>query len=232
MTEEKYGFVYIWYDIKHKRFYIGCHWGHIHDGYICSSNWMRDAYNRRPQDFRRRIIKTNLSREDMYVEEQRYLSMIDSNKISPNSRSPRYYNLHLSSKDPWHKYDENIKTIGQKISASKKGKKFGRYSKEHAKAISDAKKGKPLTEEHKAALTGIKKSPHTDEWKAENSKRLKEQWDNGTRKRATPKNKMTAEEQAALSATRLKSKWADPIWAEAQRSKLKAGAARRWKTDK
>ena len=35
----KYGFVYIWYDRKHHRYYIGCHWGTIDDGYICSSNW-------------------------------------------------------------------------------------------------------------------------------------------------------------------------------------------------
>lgn len=38
----KYGFVYIWFDRKHHRFYIGCHWGHEEDGYICSSNWMRE----------------------------------------------------------------------------------------------------------------------------------------------------------------------------------------------
>ena len=34
---EKYGFVYIWFDRKHKRYYIGCHWGHEDDGYVCSS---------------------------------------------------------------------------------------------------------------------------------------------------------------------------------------------------
>ena len=38
---EKYGFVYIWYDRKHKRYYIGCRWGTENDGYICSSSWMK-----------------------------------------------------------------------------------------------------------------------------------------------------------------------------------------------
>jgi len=31
---EKYGFVYLWYDKKHKRYYIGCRWGKENDGYI------------------------------------------------------------------------------------------------------------------------------------------------------------------------------------------------------
>lgn len=41
---EKYGFVYIWRDKKHNRYYIGCHWGTTDDGYICSSPWMKQAY--------------------------------------------------------------------------------------------------------------------------------------------------------------------------------------------
>lgn len=34
---EKHGFVYIWFDKKKNMFYIGSHWGHEQDGYICSS---------------------------------------------------------------------------------------------------------------------------------------------------------------------------------------------------
>jgi hypothetical protein len=56
---EKYGFVYIWFDRKHKRFYIGCHWGKENDGYVCSSPWMKQAYKHRPQDFKRKILKTD-----------------------------------------------------------------------------------------------------------------------------------------------------------------------------
>jgi hypothetical protein len=46
---EKYGFVYIWYDRKRKMYYVGSHWGTIEDGYICSSNRMRDAYREDPK---------------------------------------------------------------------------------------------------------------------------------------------------------------------------------------
>ena len=218
---EKYGFVYIWYDVKHKRYYVGCHWGSVNDGYICSSNWMRDAYNRRPQDFRRRILKTNLGREKMYIEEQRYLDM-----QKPEEKKTRYYNLNTKNGNPWHQYPESVKTVGQKISHSKKGKSLP-CTPEKAAAISNAKKGKKLTEEHKAALKGIKKKPHTEEWKKANSERMKEQWSNGSRKRAIAKQSMTREDQNKLCSEHLKNRWADPVWAANQQAKLKESWVKR-----
>lgn len=229
MTTEKYGFVYLWRDKKHNRYYVGCRWGNINDGYVCSSVWMNQAYKIRPQDFKRRILKTNIkTRLETYQEEQRYLDM-----IKPEEIKHRYYNLCITNNKVWHTYDENIKTIGQKISASKTGKKVN-FSDPIArgKAISAAKKGKALTEEHKEALRGIKKAPHTDEWKAANSERMLEQWSNGSRKRKEPVKKMTIEEQAELSSTRLKSKWADPVWAAAQKEKLKVGSTKRYSKTK
>ena len=98
MKKEKYGFVYIWYDTanskqngpdKIKRFYIGCHWGTDFDGYICSSTWMRDAYHRRPEDFKRRLLKTNITtKEETINEEYKWLSL-----IRPEELGKRYYNL-------------------------------------------------------------------------------------------------------------------------------------------
>jgi len=218
---EKYGFVYLWYDVKHKRYYVGCHWGLTTDGYICSSNWMRDAYNRRPENFRRRILKTNLSREQMYIEEQRYLDM-----QKPEEKKIRYYNLNTKNGNPWHQYPESVKTVGQKISYSKTGKSVPAPEKRGAK-ISAAKKGKALTEDHKAALKGIKKKPHTEEWKQQNSERMKAQWSDGSRKRAAPKKTMTRKEQDKLCSQQLKFRWADPVWAANQRTKLKESWAKR-----
>jgi hypothetical protein len=220
---EKYGFVYIWYDVKKTMYYVGCHWGTTTDGYICSSKWMRDAYRRRPQDFRRRIMKSNLSRENMYLEEQRYFNM-----IKPNEIKQRYYNLSLSSKDPWHKHPDSIKTIGQKISHSKKGKSIGSCSIETAAKISSANKGRIFTEEHKQKLKQAKLgSKHTDEWKQANSERMKKQWSNGTRKRAEPKQSMSREEQDKLCSQQLKSRWANPEWADNQKAKLKESWVKR-----
>ena len=85
---EKYGFVYIWYDKKHKRYYIGSHWGTENDGYVCSSTWMRNSYNRRPQDFKRRILQTNLcSTQTTWDAEQKWLLYIKENELGA-----RYYN--------------------------------------------------------------------------------------------------------------------------------------------
>ena len=149
MSVEKYGFVYIWYDRKHKRYYVGCHWGSIDDGYICSSKWMKISYKRRPHDFKRRILKSDIKhRPDMYIEEQRYLTMIKETEIKPKNDNPRYYNLCLQSKKPWHQYEEKIKTIGEKISLAKKGKSTGPCSEETKRKISEANSGKVRTAEH------------------------------------------------------------------------------------
>lgn len=113
---EKYGFVYIWFDRKHKRYYVGCRWGTVDDGYICSSSWMKKAFKLRSEDFKRKILKSNLpTRHSMFVEEQRYLDM-----IKPEEIKIRYYNLNIRNNNVWHKYDENFKTIKQKISIKTK----------------------------------------------------------------------------------------------------------------
>lgn len=161
----KYGFIYIWRDKKYNRYYIGSHWGTEDDGYICSSRMMRQSYNRRPQDFKRRIIKKiYTNRTDLLNEEQRWLDMIDETLTmkyctTDEQRSKvKYYNITMSVKKPWHQYPDNIKTIGQKISASKKGKSTGPCSPEKAAAISKAKKSKnrKFTDEHKAKLRAAK----------------------------------------------------------------------------
>lgn len=188
---QKYGFIYVWFDKKKKRYYVGSHWGKEDDGYICSSQWMHRAKAKRPNDFKRRIVKRiYTNRIDLLQEEQRWLNMIKDHELAMLNTTTgkretiRYYNLSKSVKNPWHMHEDRRKTVGEKISASKTGKSVP-CTPEKAAAISAAKKGKKLTEEHKSALRGIKKKPHTDEWKAENSNRMKEQWDiNSSRRQA------------------------------------------------
>ena len=185
---EKYGFVYIWYDRKYTRYYIGSHWGTEDDGYICSSRMMRQSYNRRPDDFKRRIIKRiYTSRQDLLIEEERWLMMIDPQKTTPRnttveSRSNvRYYNVNLGTQNHWWSSDGKRLTIGQKISEAKKGKNTGPRDPSIGEKISEAKKRKfaergGMSDEHKQALRGIKKPSHTDEWKQQNSERFKKMW--------------------------------------------------------
>jgi len=238
-SKEEYGFVYIWYDKKKKRYYIGSHWGTEDDGYVCSSQWMRNSYKKRPADFKRRLIaRVYSNREDLLEEEQRWLSMMKDhematfNKTKNQKETSRYYNLTKIVQRSWHYNEETRNAVAQKVSASKKGKSTGPCSPEKAKKISEAKKAKfaergGMSAEHKAALTGIKKKPHTEDWKAANSARMKEQWSNGSRKRAEPKQTMPREQQDKLSSEGLRTRWADPEWKARQREALKAAWARR-----
>lgn len=113
---EKYGFIYVWYDVWRKMYYIGCHWGHEDDGYICSSNRMRDAYRRRPQDFKRRVIRKNIPRESLLEEEHKWLLLIPDDEMGK-----KYYNL---SKRHFGHWSTNLDTrnIRQKISDAGKGR--------------------------------------------------------------------------------------------------------------
>lgn len=109
----KEGFIYIWFDKKRKMFYLGSHWGSEDDGYICSSNRMRDAYRRRPNDFKRRIIQRNIERSYLLEEEHKWLSQISDDELGT-----RYYNLRKHKWGHWSTDESKRMTTGQKISAS------------------------------------------------------------------------------------------------------------------
>jgi hypothetical protein len=86
---EKFGFVYLWFDRKTKRFYIGSHWGTEDDGYVSSNPKVQEAYRERPQDFKRRILsRMTANRLDLYAEEKRWLDMIKGEEFGV-----RYYNI-------------------------------------------------------------------------------------------------------------------------------------------
>lgn len=109
---EKYGFVYLWRDKKHGRYYVGSHWGTEDDGYICSSRWMRNAYAVRKNDFRRRIIaRVYTDRKDLLKLEEVYLAMIQDSELRV-----KYYNISKSIKDPWFQHPEKLKCVSEKIS--------------------------------------------------------------------------------------------------------------------
>lgn len=114
---EKYGFVYIWYDRKHKRYYIGCHWGTENDGYICSSGWMNRAYKKRPIDFKRRILQTKISSPELlYEEEHKWISKIKNEELKI-----KYYNIRNHHFKHWNVSDE-YKTLKIKEKISQKTK--------------------------------------------------------------------------------------------------------------
>lgn len=160
----KYGFIYIWYDTKNKRFYLGRHWGTIDDGYICSSNSMRDAYRRRPNDFKRRILSIRSTKEDMIIEEQRWLNLISKEELGKKYyNKTRRANMPCGHKENWteeRRQKQKEKMLGN---THTKNKKYGSYSEERRKNISKSMLGK-----NKGKMPWNKGIPQTDEMKAKN----------------------------------------------------------------
>ena len=107
---ERYGFVYIWYDRKHRRYYVGSHWGTEDDGYICSSAWMIRTYKRRPEDFKRRILSIVENRKELNVVEHKWLQMIEENELGK-----KYYNLKNTRFGHWSQTDKYL-NVREKIS--------------------------------------------------------------------------------------------------------------------
>lgn len=182
---DKIGIVYIWRDRKTNMYYIGCHWGSLNDNYICSSPWMLRAYKRRSKDFKRRILSIVYDREALYDKEYEWLKL-----IKPEEVKVKYYNLNIQNgKYLWHVNDDTNKTVGEKISAIKKGKKTGPCSEERARKISEGKKAafQKRREElgyaidptivHKYKENRAKRKPYTEEQKRLIGERSKAAWE-------------------------------------------------------
>jgi hypothetical protein len=226
---EKYGFVYIWLDRKRNKHYIGCHWGHVDDGYICSSSIMLKAYKRRPKDFKRRIIITGISNKTILLDEEyKWLSM-----IKPHELKTKYYNLHSHRFNHWSsKSNDPAKKSGE----SRRGKSPNNDPQmliERGKKISAKVKGRKFSPEHREKLRQAKLGKkHSPETIAKRTSALVETWNNGKRKRAEPKNTMTIEEQGRLHSENLKKRWANPVWVENQKQRLREGSRRRYDKQK
>lgn len=168
----KYGFVYIWFDRKRKMYYIGSHWGTEDDGYICSSNRMRNAFRRRPHDFSRKTLEKTSDRTDLLEVENKWLKMAEK---KPN----KYYNLYFDTSNNmwWHNEDKRL-SVGEKISKANTG---------NPKRLNPWNKGKKLPENirkqiSKSTSIAMKKyyeknprSPETRRKISDNSKRLQQE---------------------------------------------------------
>lgn len=172
MAIEKYGFVYVWRDKRNEMFYVGCHWGSESDRYVCSSERMRSAYRRRPEDFKRRVLqRIYTNRQDLLEAESKWLDQIKDEELGK-----RYYNLSKRHFGHWASSDNSM-TVKEKLKAAwvrrkERGWKFsdetlqkmsenaikngirppsfkGKIQSQEARAkVSVARKGKPLSAEH------------------------------------------------------------------------------------
>lgn len=177
---EKRGFIYVWMDKKHSRFYVGCHWGHEDDGYVCSSSWMLQAYKKRPRDFKRRIVERFDDRSKTNEIEHRWLQMIKPEEL----KGPRYYNFYNYRFGHWANDERSRMSVTQKVHTPERAAKVSmamkgrKLSDEHKRKISETVKFQ-MTEERREHLrllqTGKKMPPKSDEFRKRcsiNSKRL------------------------------------------------------------
>lgn len=188
---EKEGFVYLWYDKKNKMYYLGCHWGTVNDGYICSSNRMRDAHRRRPQDFKRRIIQKNIPKENLLSIEHKWLSLIAESKLGT-----KYYNRYTTNtalRLAWAA-SKGKKQSAEEIQKRIESRKDYRHSEETKQKIGKAHKGKicgPLSEEHRKKVSDSLKGDKNPFYGKQHDPKLKKEMNrktSATMKGRMPKN--------------------------------------------
>ena len=89
--KDYWGYVYIWMDTKRNKFCIGSHHGSVEDSYVTSSKYMLNAYSKRPEDFKMRVLEYNTT-DDNYLStqklEQKALDLIHDDELGT-----KYYNL-------------------------------------------------------------------------------------------------------------------------------------------
>ncbi len=87
--EDYTGYVYLWFDKKRKMFYLGSHLGSVEDSYKGSGTRFKNAYKKRPDDFKIRILEHDKGDvKTLRLKEQRWLNMIKDEKLNNV-----YYNL-------------------------------------------------------------------------------------------------------------------------------------------
>lgn len=87
-----YGFVYLWFDTKHKKYIIGSHHGRLEDGYTTTTGGkhVQNIFKSRPSTMKRRILEYNTEVNDYLYTQELEQKWLDKR---PNiSNSKRYYN--------------------------------------------------------------------------------------------------------------------------------------------
>lgn len=115
----------MWYDTLRRMFYVGQHTGSYDDQYATSSRWLAGEIRYRPNDFKRRVIKTFQTKNEAQVYEGHLLTL-----IKPTEFGTKYYNM------------KQGKPLG---TPSWNSGKSGIYTEDHRKRISDSRKGKSTT---------------------------------------------------------------------------------------
>lgn len=238
----KYGFVYRWTDRgsdrsvgrpgnkakKRKRsvrYYVGSHWGHFDDGYVCSSPSMKAAYRRRPEDFSRRIIAVvTTGKRDLLQREQ-----LELDKIPRSHFGTKAYNVSTKVHKLWW-------AKGSKLRDSVKARLREAWQnperREEASRVASARRASP---EQKAKMSRSARRRWRDPEERRKQSEVKKgckPWNAGTKgvvvawNKGTKRPALTKKHRAKIAASltgRSRSK-------ETRRS-LSSGARKRWQSE-
>ena len=167
-------FVYKWNDIGTGKMYIGVHKGTPDDGYVCSSKYMLEEYDKRPNDFIREILQYGDYKE-CRLREIELLREVDA------VHNDLFYNRSFAQgaismdKTPEHREKLRLANLGKKQSEETKAKrKLYKHSSEALSKISATHKGKPKSEETRLRMSlAAKGKPKSDQHRENNSKAQK-----------------------------------------------------------
>ena len=146
-------FVYQWTDSLTGKVYIGYHKGSEFDGYICSGKYMLNEFNKRPNDFNRKILMSG-NCKNCYEYEQKEIAKLFELKIPT-------YNKALGG--TWKFDDEIRKKLSGKF--GDKSHRWGKKSSEETrKKISLSRLGKPFNVGKNNPMYGKKQSANHFDW--------------------------------------------------------------------
>lgn len=165
--EKQYIFYKVTY-VNDGRFYYGSHYGHVNDSYRGSNKIIHLIKKKHGiKSLVRENLKFFSDKKTMFEFESKFLSIYKLDK-DPNCLN---FTTNGCGGDTWsHMSDDEKekrkKLLSEKISGSGNGNYNRKFTEEHIKRISDAKKGVPI---------------FTDEHKQKISKRLKKEYSEGIR---------------------------------------------------
>lgn len=150
--------------------YVGSHKGSIDDGYICSSKYMLEQYNKRPEDFSRQIVaegphdimrkfESSILLSVNAASDKNFYNMHNNNGVYILKKHSELTKLKIGNSQKGKIVSEESK---QKMRLSKLGEKNNRYgvkvSIDTKTKMSESAKGRLFSEEHKRKLSEKKKN--------------------------------------------------------------------------
>lgn len=182
------GFVYLWYDRKKRWFCIGSHFGTTDDGYVTSTGFMKKAYDKRPEDFKRRVLEYffETDHNELFKLEQKWLDKIKDNElciaVNKKAKTVRYYNMKKAAKGLRGIFASELR---KQYWASEKGIEHKKRLSEETKKRNAERKGKGIPSWNSgkkcpSISAGRKANPtvYSEEYFKKNSERVKALWQN------------------------------------------------------